>query len=109
MTKTVKIKVSTDYTKTPGFRHKSQGEFSGEDFREKFLEEYFIDPNDDRVIEIDLDGGLGYATSFLEEAFGGLARKFPNSNCIDRIKIISTEEPYLVEDIMSYIRDSSAK
>jgi hypothetical protein len=55
------------------------------------------------IIEIDLDGTYGYATSFLEEAFGGLAREFSVEEVTSRIRFISTEEPELVDRIRSYI------
>lgn len=52
-----------------------------------------------------LDGGYGYATSFLEEAFGGLAREMRNSKIKDII-IISEEEPQLISKIQQYITDA---
>lgn len=33
----MKIKISKDYSKTPGGRFKSEGAYSGEDFRESIL------------------------------------------------------------------------
>ena len=57
------------------------------------------------VLTVDLDGGYGYATSFLEEAFGGLARELNDPGLLD-IKIISEEEPALIEKIRQYITDA---
>lgn len=99
------IKIAEDFTKSPGFRLRRQGEFSGEQFREEYLEKYFDGRADDSaIIVVNLDGALGYATSFLEEAFGGLIRKFPYiPNIEQRIEIISKEEPYLVDDVKRYM------
>lgn len=98
-----------EFTKTPGARFKSDGKFSGEEFREAFLEKYFKDPKDDTVIEIEMDGVEGYSTSFLEEAFGGLARIFGKERCIKKLKIISNEDKLLIEEITSYINNSDEK
>lgn len=100
------IKVAEEYTKTPGGRHKSEGDFSGEDFRVKILKPRYLEAKDrGEDITVDLDGGYGYATSFLEEAFGGLARELHDPG-IKNIKIVSNEEPALIEKIKKYIQDS---
>ena len=64
---------------------------------------YFEDAKDNSEITINLDGTEGYATSFLDEAFGGLARKFGVERCLKRIKFISAEEPLLIEEIKNYM------
>lgn len=66
------IKIAEDFTKFPAGRFFTDGDFSGERFREDFLtpalKEY------DKVVLL-LDGVKGYGSSFLEEAFGGLVRE----------------------------------
>jgi hypothetical protein len=52
-----------------------------------------------------LDGTAGYATSFLEAAFGGLAREFGKDTVLDCLKFKSDEEPYLIDEIKGYIKD----
>ena len=100
------ISVATEYTKTPGGRLISEGPFSGEDFRKKILLPAFIESvNRKEQLIVNLDGGYGYATSFLEEAFGGLVRETENPAVAD-IDIISEEEPALVEKIRSYISEA---
>ena len=102
----ITINIATDYTKTPGGRFISEGEYSGQDFREKVLKPKFLQAleNNDQLTVI-LDGGYGYATSLLEEAFGGLAREMRNSKIKDII-IISEEEPQLISKIQQYITDA---
>ena len=102
----ITINIATDYTKTPGGRFISEGEYSGQDFREKVLKPKFLQAleNNDQLTVIP-DGGYGYATSFLEEAFGGLAREMRNSKIKDII-IISEEEPQLISKIQQYITDA---
>lgn len=101
------IKIASEFTKTPGPRNRTEGEFSGEQFREEILctklEKAF---NEDLKLIVDLDGTYGYGTSFLEEAFGGVARIYGADKVLKHIKFISNEEPYLINDITGYINDT---
>lgn len=100
------INIADDYTKTPGGRFIDEGEFSGEDFRERILAPKFEEcQKNGEELTVNLDGGYGYGSSFLEEAFGGLVRKTRNKNVL-KIKLISDEEPKLIEDITGYIKDA---
>ena len=105
----VEIIIARDYTKTPGGRFISEGKYSGEDFREKILKPKYLEAvgNDDKL-KVNLDGGYGYGSSFLEESFGGLVRSL-NSIDSERIIIISEEEPQLKDDIRKYISDALKK
>lgn len=51
---------------------------------------------------------MGYGSSFLEEAFGGLVRlkQWPLSVLLKQIEFISKEEPNLVDEICGYMRDA---
>ncbi len=100
------INISKDYTETPGARSKIDGDYSGEEFRQKFLEPLFQDITDESEIIITLDGTYGYGTSFLEEAFGGLARKFGKDICIKRLRFISNDDPLLNDEIEEYIKNA---
>ena len=101
----INISVAKDFSVTPGARQKTDGLFSGEEFRENILEKYFADGNIEKIV-IDLDGVEGYSTAFLEEAFGGLVRKFGKTAVLGRFEFISTEEPLLVSEIESYIKNA---
>jgi len=102
--------VSKDFSKTPGPRYPAEGDFSGETFREKYLEPLVkkaIEGN--AVLLINLDGTAGYGTSFLEESFGGLIRinRYALDDLLTHLEILSDEEPYLIEDILQYLKDSA--
>jgi len=104
------IKISEEFSKTPGARYLDEGEFWGEDFRERILTPKLKEAiASGKGLLIDLDGTAGYGTSFLEEAFGGLIRKdgflFQQLNKILSFK--SNEEKYLIEDIWGYMKDAS--
>ena len=103
------INIAKEYTKTPGGRFKKDGEFSGQDFRDTILiPEYRKAIENNEVLRIILDGGYGYGSSFLEESFGGLVRKLGKID-IDKIEIVSEEEPQLVNDIKQYMADENIR
>ena len=62
------------FSDTPGPRSREEGDFSGEQFLEEVLLPQFEEAvRTNQKLVVDLDGAEGYATSFLEAAFGGLA------------------------------------
>lgn len=72
----ITINIANEYTKTLGGRFKSEGEFSGEDFRDGILLPKYLEAvKHNQILYINLDGGYGYGSSFLEEAFGGISEK----------------------------------
>ena len=95
--------IATDFSDTPGARYCSDGPFSGEEFREKMLMPLFEDELDNGKILIDLDGAEGYPPSFLEEAFGGLARIVGTERVKERISFQSTEFDYMISEIDEFI------
>lgn len=103
------IKIAEDYTKTPGVREEIEGDFPGEEFLEKILLPKFKQAlAEKKKLFIDLDGTAGYATSFLEAAFGGLARKFKDHKIVlDNIEFKSDDDPFLIDDIKEYITDAN--
>lgn len=105
----ITIVVAAQFTTTPGPRNQSEGNFSGEVFLEKLLEPKFLEAQRQGLkLFIDLDGVEGYATSFLESAFGGLARKYPSYQILKTLEFKSAEEPYLIDEIQEYIREANA-
>ena len=96
--------IATEYSKFPGPRFKHEGNYSAEEFRNNLLEPRFKEAQESRKkLLVDLDGGYGYATSFLEEAFGGLARIYGPDVVLRILRFRSNDEPYLVDDVKRYI------
>jgi hypothetical protein len=58
---------------------------------------------------VDLDGTEGYATSFLEASFGGLARRFEPAEVLSILQLKSEDEPYLIQEIQRYISEARKK
>lgn len=106
------ISVVKDYTDKPGARYETQGPFSGERFRDEILYPKFKEAIIRKeTLTVDLDGGYGYGSSFLEEAFGGLVRKlkkenYENLNDVAGIKVISDDNEAWVNKIKKYIDEA---
>lgn len=105
------IKIADDYTKTPGVREEIEGDFPGEEFLEKILLPNFkLAIAEKKKLFVDLDSTAGYATSFLESAFGGLAREYNDHKIIlDNLELKSDDDPFLIDDIIEYIKDANNK
>ena len=102
---TIVLNVATEFSRTPGPRFRTEGKFAGEEFRETILKDRFAQAiNEGAKLQVNLDGGYGYATSFLEETFGGLARIYDPGLVRETLVFKSDEEPYLIEDIVGYIQ-----
>ncbi len=106
----INISIANDFSKTPGSRYKKEGDFSGEQFFEEILDPAFDKAEKEgKKILVDLDGTVGYGTSFLEEIFGGLARKYTTKKVLEILEIKSNEEEYLKNDIDEYIKAEKIK
>ena len=69
---TKRISIASQYTRSPAGRFRTDGPFSGERFREELLWPALSESTEE--VEVDLQGVLGFGSSFLEEAFGGIVR-----------------------------------
>lgn len=107
----IEINIARDFTTLPGPRYRNQGHGSGEEFLKKHLRPAFEkarETNDTVVIR--LDGvKYGYPTSFLEEAFGGLAREFGSEIVLQTLRFESVIEPMLGDEIRHYIERANGK
>lgn len=108
----VKVSVVEDFSRTPGPRYISEGDFSGELFRKKVLlpkVKEALNATDD--IQVDLDRASGYGTSFLEEAFGGLIREdnIPYDFLKTHLIIKSDEDDIYIQEIKTYIESAYKK
>lgn len=104
------IKISVDFTDAPGARYRNEGEHSGEEFREEILSKKYLEciQKGEKLV-INFDGGYGYPTSFLEEAFGGLARIYGAEDVLNTLEFISNDEPSLINEVKQYILSCNEK
>jgi hypothetical protein len=101
------ISIAEEYCKTPAGRYYSDGNYTGERFRDEFLYPALTE-NDE--VEINLDNTLGYGSSFLEEAFGGLIREKGMSikELEKKLKITSSRKLYF-DRIWQYLKDAQTE
>lgn len=91
-----------DYTMSPGPRYSLQGDDSGEDFYHKILNFQFRKAWEQNcILEVNLDGPDGYASSFLDEAFGNLVYDFGLENVKGTLTIVSDEEPEWIDMLLN--------
>jgi len=102
------INIAQDFSKVPIGRYLNDSDSNGTLFRDSVLIPAL---KKHHLIEINLDDTEGYGSSFLEESFGGLVRvhKISSADLLSRISFISLEDPSLVEEIESYIKDAAIK
>lgn len=104
----IEYNIAKEYSQIPGPRYVREGKFSGEDFRDSILLPLIkkAKQHNDRILII-LDGGYGYPTSFLEEAFGGVIRATNDRSILSLIEFISDEEPALIDEIKLYMSEAA--
>lgn len=101
------INVAKEFSKAPGGRYYSDGEASGQEFREKVLIPAFQQFDE---IVIEMDGTRGYPSSFLDEAFGGLVRDLRISPAEFSKKVTFRASPdfdIYVQDVFSYVKQTA--
>ena len=99
------INIAEDFSKFPGPRFIDLGPYSGQKFKDEVLKPAINDHGDNIVIN--LDGTMGYGSSFLEESFGGLIRDGIYPRIVFSIidKIISTDDISLIDEVRGYVTD----
>ncbi len=106
----IKLTICTDFSDTPGGRFIAEGDYSGELFRDSVLIKRFEDAEEHNdILEINFDGCYGIGTSFLEEAFGGLVRKYHKQGVLKRLRLISTEDETIPGNIKRYVEEAEEK
>lgn len=106
MMETMNISIAKDFCETPAGRYDVDGPFSGERFRTDVL---LPNLQAGRLLSINFDGTLGYGSSFLEEAFGGLVRLgFTREQLQRQLQLSSTLAAYS-ERVWRYIAEASAR
>lgn len=106
----IKIKICEDFSDIPGGRYISEGNYSGELFRESLLVQKYKEAKEQETkLEIDFDGCYGFGTSFLEEAFGGMVRVHHEHGILKRLCLISTEDETIPGNIRKYVEEAEEK
>lgn len=102
---TVTINIASQFSRYPAGRYKADGPYSGEAFRDDFLIPK-LRQSDTRIV-VQLDGARGLASSFLEEAFGGLVRAGFGPELLHDRLVLESNDASLINEIEEYIGDQS--
>lgn len=95
------LNVAKEFSRYPSGRYPSDSRFSGERFRDKFIIPALQKGG---LVTIELDGVLGYGSSFLDVAFGSLRRdNIISNNDVGRI-ILKTKNRYLKAEIERFLQ-----
>jgi STAS-like domain of unknown function (DUF4325) len=100
----VMINIKDDFSPTTGFRTYDDGPKSGLEFFDLLLDKKFKEAQEKGVqLKVILDGGQGYTSSFLNEAFRLLGEKYGADNVWKNIIIISDEWPKYIRKVKKSI------
>ena len=109
MAKTL-ISIARDFSEFPAGREREDGPNSGQRFREEILGPALRATKPDDIVEVNLDGTMGYGSSFLEEAFGGLVRNDGYTREVLSQKLIITDNRMIYQRMVwNYIAEESQR
>lgn len=102
------INIAKDFSRVPAGRYRADGKFSAVNFRSDFLVPKLLEAEASNTrLQVVLDGVLGYSSSFLEEAFGGLVResRLTPEIIYQRLMIVANSSAYEAAkiDALKYI------
>jgi hypothetical protein len=101
------ISIARDFSQFPAGRFKSDGPHSGEAFRENVLVPAL---QKEEAVSIDMDGVLGYGSSFLEEAFGGLIREHHMAlDALENKLSVKCSVPVYEKRVWEYLKEASGR
>ena len=103
---TLRLDVAREFSRTPGPRRKVEGPHSGEEFLDLLRDRYLAARAAGVKLVVNFDGAAGYATSFLEAAFGQLAREYEPDEVQGTLEFESEEEPDLIDEVRLYIKEA---
>lgn len=95
-----------DWTRYPGGRSKDDGDHSGQEFREQFLEHH-VKAGDN--FEIDFNGIFTAGWSFLDESLGHYVTELGEAEFRRRFLIIADDDPDILEEMETVIEKRTSK
>lgn len=101
------INIARDFGRFPAGRYETDGPYSGESFREKLLVPALRCGSE--VITVEFDGARGLASSFLEEAFGGLVRLGFDADQLEHRLDLRSADLSIVNEVREYIIEAKAR
>lgn len=102
------INIAKEFSPYPVGRFYDDGPDSGQRFREEFLEPPLLAGE---TVEVQLSGTEGFGSSFLDEAFGGVVRKFKftEEDVRKHLILVADDDPVdqsYLNETLEYITDA---
>lgn len=96
------LSIARDFSDVPAGRYLADGDYSGQRFRDELLVPKLEKSTEKDPLIVDITDVEGYASSFLEEAFGGLVRKkvYSSEKLHKKLKIKSDGKYSIYETII---------
>lgn len=106
-----KFVIGEEFSPDPSGRYYTDGEASGERFREEYLKKKIESLNEGEKLEIVIDGKVeGYGSSFLVEGFAGMVKHgyITSSDLLNKIEITYEDEEFsfFKDKIERYIKEA---
>ena len=100
---TTTLNVARQFSRFPGGRFKRISENSGEEFRDDYLIPALR--SDGGKVVVELDGVVGYGSSFLEEVFGGVVRAMSwlNRDEVNNRLVLRSHQQSWLQEANQYI------
>ncbi len=104
------INIAKDYGTTLGGRWIRLGQYSGEEFYDRILKPKYLEAKDNsEKLIVELDGTNGYPSSFLDQSFGELARKYGVKDVRNTIEFKTSIFSWIVDFINREIWDKAER
>lgn len=103
------ISISQDFSDVPAGRFLTDGDWTGQKFREDYLVPALKKANKTHPVIVNINNVEGYGSSFLEEAFGGLVREegYTKEELDEILKIEANATFKIYKDIiLQHIKES---
>ena len=101
----MRLNFAKDFTDCPGGRYRIHGDFSGEEFREDFLEPCM---NREGVTVVDLNGVLSFPPSFIDESFGVLVQQYGIDAVTNKLKLDLSDNSFALRKILNAMEGHAA-
>ena len=98
--------IATEFSDTPGARDREDGDFSGQEFLEDFLQTRFEKAVKEKyILLIDLDGIWGWPSSFISGSFGKLSMTVGPDIILLHLNFKSSKRPSRIEKVLNEIKN----
>ena len=102
--------ISSEFSRTLGARYKNDGDYSGEEFLEKYLKPRFEKAaKEGYLLKIVLDNVLGYPSSFVSGSFGKLSLEKSADELLKYIVFESEDNLIRKDKIINEIKNPKKK